>query len=144
MRDHVELYGSPDLKAWSRLSSFGESAGAHGGVWECPDLFPMQVEGTGETKWVLIQNVNPGGPQGGSGTQYFVGDFDGERFTLDPTFARDAPARARDLARPGPRRLRGGDLVGRPGSGRAPDLPGMDEQLGVRAGGARPAPGAAR
>ncbi len=85
--DRVELWSSPDLKAWDYLSSFGQGIGAHGGTWECPDLFPLPVEGSGETKWVLIQNLNPGGPQGGSGTQYFVGDFDGTRFTLDPRFS---------------------------------------------------------
>jgi fructan beta-fructosidase len=84
--DHVELWASPDLKDWEYLSSFGESLGAHGGVWECPDLFPLQLSGTDETKWVLLLNLNPGGPQGGSGTQYFVGDFDGRAFTLDPAF----------------------------------------------------------
>jgi fructan beta-fructosidase len=85
--DHIELWASPDLKSWTYLSEFGQGIGAHGGTWECPDLFPLEVEGSGETKWVLIQNLNPGGPQGGSGTQYFVGDFDGETFTLDPRFA---------------------------------------------------------
>ncbi len=85
--DHVELYGSPDLKSWSYLSSFGADRGAHGGTWECPDLFPIAVEGTDRTMWVLILNLNPGGPQGGSGTQYFVGHFDGTSFTLDPGFA---------------------------------------------------------
>ncbi len=84
--DHVELWASPDLKAWSQLSTFGQGVGAQGGTWECPDLFPLRVEGSGATKWVLIQNLNPGGPQGGSGTQYFVGDFDGKTFTLDPRF----------------------------------------------------------
>jgi fructan beta-fructosidase len=85
--DRVELWASPDLKSWTFLSEFGEGVGGHGGTWECPDLFPLQIDGTNETKWVLILNLNPGGPQGGSGTQYFVGDFDGERFTLDPSFA---------------------------------------------------------
>lgn len=85
--DRVEFWGSPDLKSWDYLSSFGQGIGAHGGTWECPDLFPLRVEGSGETKWVLIQNLNPGGAQGGSGTQYFVGDFDGTAFTLDPRFA---------------------------------------------------------
>ncbi|MCB0561017.1 MAG: GH32 C-terminal domain-containing protein, partial [Phaeodactylibacter sp.] len=60
---------------------------SHGGVWECPDLFPMQVGNSGETKWVLLLSINPGGPNGGSATQYFVGDFDGKKFALDPTFA---------------------------------------------------------
>jgi len=86
--DHVEFWGSPDLKAWVYLSDFGAGIGAHGGVWECPDLFELAVGGSGERRWVLIQNLNPGGPQGGSGTQYFIGDFDGERFTLDESFAR--------------------------------------------------------
>ena len=84
--DHVELYGSPDLKSWSYLSSFGADHGAHGGTWECPDLFPIRVEGTDRTMWALILNLNPGGPQGGSGTQYFVGAFDGTEFVLDPGF----------------------------------------------------------
>ncbi|MCB0520508.1 MAG: glycoside hydrolase family 32 protein [Saprospiraceae bacterium] len=87
--DHVMLWGSPDLKNWTHLSNFGKEYGTHGGVWECPDLFPMTVEGTGETKWVLLQSLNPGGPNGGSGTQYFVGNFDGKNFTLDPSFAPD-------------------------------------------------------
>lgn len=84
--DHVELWASANLRSWEYLSRFGEGIGAHGGTWECPDLFPLQVEGTDETKWVLIQNLNPGGPQGGSGTQYFVGEFDGTTYTLEPGF----------------------------------------------------------
>jgi len=83
---HAEFWGSPDLKSWKKLSEFGKTLGAHGGVWECPDLFPMAVEGTGEKMWVLIININPGGPNGGSGTQYFVGQFDGKTFTPDPAF----------------------------------------------------------
>lgn len=75
------FYSSQDLKNWEKLSEFGENTGAHEGVWECPDIFQMQVEGSDETKWVLIQNLNPGGYNGGSGTQYFVGDFDGKTFT---------------------------------------------------------------
>lgn len=79
--DRTLFYSSRDLKSWKKISEFGEQTGAHDGVWECPDLFPMQVEGTNETKWVLIQSLNPGGYNGGSGTQYFVGDFDGKEFT---------------------------------------------------------------
>ncbi|MUP42326.1 glycoside hydrolase family 32 protein [Christiangramia aestuarii] len=75
------FYTSQNLKEWKKLSEFGEGTGAHDGVWECPDFFPMQVEGGEETKWVLIQSLNPGGYNGGSGTQYFVGDFDGKKFT---------------------------------------------------------------
>lgn len=85
--DHVQFWASPDLKTWQYLSAFGAEWGGHGGTWECPNLFPMPVAGTADTMWVLIQNLNPGGPQGGSGTQYFVGRFDGTRFTLDSSFA---------------------------------------------------------
>jgi len=82
-RDHVELYASKDLRTWHKLSEFGEAFGAHGGVWECPDLIPLAVDGDQEHKWVMIVNINPGAPNGGSGTQYFIGDFDGEKFTCD-------------------------------------------------------------
>lgn len=89
--DHVNFYGSPDLKNWKPLSEFGREWGVHSGVWECPDLFPIRVEASGVQKWVLTQSINPGSPNGGSGTQYFIGDFDGTRFTLDPAFAKDCP-----------------------------------------------------
>ncbi len=79
--DHVKFYRSPNLKDWKLLSTFGENKGSHGGVWECPDLFSLTVENTEEEKWVLLVSINPGGPNGGSATQYFVGDFDGEKFT---------------------------------------------------------------
>ncbi len=79
--DHAKIYASGDLKSWNYLSDFGKNQGAHGGVWECPDLFKLKVEGTDEEKWVLLISINPGAPNGGSGTQYFIGDFDGEQFT---------------------------------------------------------------
>lgn len=91
--DHTEFYGSPDLKNWTYLSAFGAGLGAHGGVWECPDLFPVKVAETGQVKWVLLQSLNPGGPNGGSATQYFVGDFDGKAFTMDPKFSDQLQAR---------------------------------------------------
>lgn len=78
----ITFFGSPDLKNWTRLSEFGNETGAHGGVWECPDLFPLTYEG--KTKWVLLVSINPGGPNGGSATQYFIGDFDGKTFDADP------------------------------------------------------------
>jgi sucrose-6-phosphate hydrolase SacC (GH32 family) len=81
--DHrVALYSSTDLIDWSLESRFGP-AHATGGVWECPDLFPLRVRGTDEEKWVLVVSLNPGGIAGGSGTQYFVGDFDGRTFAPD-------------------------------------------------------------
>lgn len=82
--DHEMLFfTSPDLKEWTLQSAFGKGIGAQDGVWECPDLFELPVEGTDEKKWVLICNINPGGPFGGSAVQYFVGDWDGKKFTAD-------------------------------------------------------------
>lgn len=79
----ITFYGSKNLKQWERLSEFGEGIGNHNGVWECPDLFPLTTP-DGKTKWVLLVSINPGGPNGGSATQYFIGDFDGKTFTADP------------------------------------------------------------
>jgi fructan beta-fructosidase len=81
----VRFYASPDLKDWMHLSDFGP-AGSVEGVWECPDLFPLEIDG--KTKWVLIVSVSSGAPAGGSGGQYFVGDFDGKTFTLDPSYPK--------------------------------------------------------
>ena len=81
----VVLYKSEDLKNWELLSTFGP-ANATGGVWECPDLFPLPVDGEPENlQWVLTVNLNPGGPNNGSAGQYFVGDFDGTTFTSATT-----------------------------------------------------------
>lgn len=79
----VSFYASPDLKEWTHLSDFGPAA-AVGGIWECPDLFELPVDGDpNNTRWVLIVNLNPGSIAGGSGSQYFVGDFDGTHFTAE-------------------------------------------------------------
>lgn len=80
--DRVQFYGSPDLKTWEYLSEFGIEGDTR--LWECPDLFPMRVAGTREQKWVLIVSIQKDGPTGGTGTSYFVGDFDGTTFTADP------------------------------------------------------------
>ena len=79
----MKIYSSKNLKDWKYESSFGHGYGNHDGVWECPDLMRLPVDGTKEQKWVLICNINPGGPFGGSATQYFVGNFDGHRFVCD-------------------------------------------------------------
>jgi sucrose-6-phosphate hydrolase SacC (GH32 family) len=79
----VRFYGSPNLKDWTLLSEFGP-AGGTAGVWECPDLFQVPVRGTDEKRWVLAVNMNPGSIAGGSGGQYFVGQFDGKKFVADP------------------------------------------------------------
>jgi fructan beta-fructosidase len=77
--DHITLYSSPDLKNWVKESEFGKKLGAHGGVFECPDMFPLKLNG--KTYWIVLVNINPGGPNGGSATQYFVGQFNGNTFT---------------------------------------------------------------
>jgi fructan beta-fructosidase len=77
----VGFYGSTDLRDWTYLSSFGEAHGRHSeGPWECPDMVPL-IAPNGETAWVLIIGLNPGGYALGSGTQYFLGQFDGMHFT---------------------------------------------------------------
>jgi levanase/fructan beta-fructosidase len=73
----MQIWSSANLKDWNKESSFGSEYGCHGGVWECPDMLKIG------DKWVLICNINPGGPFGGSATQYFVGDFDGKKFTCE-------------------------------------------------------------
>ena len=79
----MRIYSSSNLKDWTYESSFGKGYGNHDGVWECPDLMKLQVRGTDKQKWMLICNINPGGPFGGSATQYFVGEFDGKKFTCE-------------------------------------------------------------
>jgi fructan beta-fructosidase len=87
----VQLYSSPDLKTWTHMSDFGP-ANATGGAWECPDLFPLAVDGKRRTtKWVLLVSLNPGGIAGGSGMQYFVGDFDGTTFRADNVLGAYTP-----------------------------------------------------
>lgn len=73
----MQIWSSANLKDWNKESSFGSEYGCHGGVWECPDMLKIG------DKWVLICNINPGGPFGGSATQYFIGDFDGKKFTCE-------------------------------------------------------------
>lgn len=81
----VVLYKSADLKTWEYLSTFGP-ANATDGVWECPDLFELPVDGdAGNTRWVLVVNLSPGGVAGGSGGQYFIGTFDGVAFRSETT-----------------------------------------------------------
>lgn len=93
----VVLYGSGNLRDWEPLSEFGP-ANARGGEWECPDLFPLPLDNDAErTKWVLTVNINPGAVAGGSGGQYFVGEFDGVRFIPDAVgFEPAAPEEAKD------------------------------------------------
>ena len=77
-KQHMKLFSSKNLKDWTFESDFGEGYGSHAGVWECPDLLDM-----GNGHWILVCNINPGGPFGGSATQYFTGSFDGHKFTCD-------------------------------------------------------------
>ena len=77
----IAFFSSSNLKEWELLSDFGPLA-ATGGVWECPDLFSLK-DNNGERQWILIVSLNPGGITGGSGTQYFIGQWDGKIFTTD-------------------------------------------------------------
>jgi fructan beta-fructosidase len=86
-KDRITFYSSKNLKNWTKESEFGEQLGAHGGVWECPDLFKVTTT-DGTQMWVLLVSINPGGPQGGSATQYFTGNFDGKTFTPNRTDTR--------------------------------------------------------
>jgi fructan beta-fructosidase len=84
----VRFFGSTDLKRWTALGDFGP-AGATGGAWECPDMFPLPLDGdASQTRWVLSINLNPGGVAGGSGNQYFVGFFDGATFSSEVSAER--------------------------------------------------------
>jgi fructan beta-fructosidase len=74
----VEFYSAPNLIDWTKETEFGKGQFAHGGVWECPDLLNFNLDG--RSIWVLLVSMNPGGPNGGSATQYVVGDFDGHEF----------------------------------------------------------------
>ena len=84
--DKIMFYESKDLKKWNLLSDFEKEKGSQDGVWECPDLFKLPVLGTDESKWVLFVSIGKGGPNGGSATQYFIGDFDGTTFAIDKEF----------------------------------------------------------
>ena len=79
VKNKVSFYSSMNLKEWKFESDFGIDKGNHEGVWECPDLFSLQYNN--ETAWVLLSSINPGGPNKGSATQYFIGQFDGHQFT---------------------------------------------------------------
>jgi fructan beta-fructosidase len=87
VKDRIHFYRSANLKDWDFMSEFGADIGAHGGVWECPDLFTLPVA-DGSERWVLFVSINPGGPQKGSATQYFIGNFDGKKFTPQDSLVR--------------------------------------------------------
>jgi fructan beta-fructosidase len=80
-QDRIMFYSSPNLIQWNKESEFSVEIAPGEGVWECPDFFPLTVGG--EEKWVLLVSIGDGGPNGGSGTKYYVGDFDGKQFLCD-------------------------------------------------------------
>ncbi len=82
VKDRISFYSSDNLLEWKHESDFQPDWAAYGGVWECPDLFPLESP-SGEEKWVLLVSINPGGPNGGSATQYFIGDFEDNAFTVE-------------------------------------------------------------
>jgi levanase len=130
----VDIYGSPNLKTWTHLSEFGP-AGATGGAWECPDLFPLAVDGNPRNiKWVMVVNLNPGGIAGGSGGQYFVGDFDGTTFTSDdpPSYTPPTGTVLEDFENPtyGSWTTSGDAFGDAPTAGNAPGQGGVAGYLG--------------
>jgi fructan beta-fructosidase len=77
----IRFYASPDLKTWTPLSDFGPAGLQDVPNWECPNLFELPVAGSpGQSRWVLVVGVGDGAVSGGSGTQYFIGTFDGTKF----------------------------------------------------------------
>lgn len=99
LEHEILFFTSPDLKTWTFQSSFGKGKGAQNGVWECPDLFELPVEGTDEKKWMLVCNINPGGPYGGSAVQYFIGDWDGKTFKADTNASGNVPTKWLDYGK---------------------------------------------
>jgi len=98
--DHeMQIFTSPNLKEWTLQSAFGKGIGAQDGVWECPDLFKLPAPDGKGSKWVLICNINPGGPFGGSATQYFIGDFDGKTFKADTDKNGNVPTKWMDYGK---------------------------------------------
>ncbi len=92
-QQEIRFYASPDLKEWTYLSSFGKDLGAHGGIWECPELLHIG------DKYVLLVSINPGGPFGGSATQYFVGDWDGKEFKVESLKLKDESSKWLDYGK---------------------------------------------
>ena len=130
----VSIYSSPNLKNWTHLSDFGP-AGAVGGVWECPDLFPLAINGNPRNvKWVMVVNLNPGGIAGGSAGQYFVGDFDGTTFTSNdpPTYTPPTGTVLQDFESTGfaPWSTTGDAFGDGPTAGNAPGQGGVSGYLG--------------
>ena len=102
LEHEILFFSSNDLKNWTLRSRFGKGFGCQDGVWECPDLFELPVEGSDLKKWVLIVNINPGGPFGGSATQYFIGNFDGYTFTADKSADGTIPTKWLDFGKDHP------------------------------------------
>lgn len=72
----VAFYASSDLMHWEWLSDFGPMGDSERS-WECPDMFRLPVENSGERKWILVVSVN------WAREQYFIGEWDGTRFVPD-------------------------------------------------------------
>lgn len=140
----VVLYRSDDLIDWTHLSDFGP-ANATGGIWECPDLFPLPVDGDPDNvAWVMVVNLNPGSVAGGSGGQYFVGDFDGTTFTSESTVTEEPTPTGSVLEGFDDGAWNGWTVANEPGNpdagpfGAAPapgSLPGQNPVSGHRGGG---------
>ena len=96
------VYTSGNLKDWTRVSTFGPAGSSANNIWEVPELFELPVvaaDGSaGDKRWVLIISVNHGALWGGSGVQYFIGNFDGTRFAADVSGTVDTQAQPQHAA----------------------------------------------
>lgn len=91
LEQQVWFYTSANLKDWVKVSTFGPAGSAAGNIWEVPELMALPIDGdAARTRWVLVVSVNHGSLWGGSGVQYFIGDFDGTRFVADASDTVDA------------------------------------------------------
>ena len=74
--DHFGLFTSPNLTSWSQIQTVTLP-----GSGECPDFFPMTLEGTQEQRWVFIAANN----------KYLIGTFNGTKFSPEtPLLPGDA------------------------------------------------------
>ncbi|WP_342447495.1 GH32 C-terminal domain-containing protein [Paenibacillus ihuae] len=85
--DHIRFFSSTNLLDWTLTDNWGYGEYVRGGVWECPDLFPLTVQGTTEKKWVLMISTGANQATGGSDAEYFVGSL-----TAEGKFVNDNPA----------------------------------------------------
>ncbi|AXE37567.1 glycoside hydrolase family 32 protein [Acidipropionibacterium virtanenii] len=84
--DLLRFYRSDDLLHWSPSADhdrnrFGAGPWHEGGDLRHPDFFPMRVQATNTTRWVLWWSSASAPATNGSAWRYVIGDWDGSVFT---------------------------------------------------------------